>query len=173
MPLGLSAGQVAGIGAGVSGIGSLVSGIFGSSASTAAAKAQSTAATEALQSQNAEQAHQNLLQAPYIENGDNAQTLQNQLIGQYGTMVTPYLNQLTNLGQGATAQATLEQTPGYQFTLAQGLKSTQNAAAARGLGVSGDGVDQDDDVTYVASNGYGPATTNRSDDYTYRGARIP
>jgi hypothetical protein len=34
-------------------------------------------------------------------------------------------------------QAELEQTPGYQFTLAQGLKATQSAAAARGLGVSG------------------------------------
>jgi hypothetical protein len=34
-------------------------------------------------------------------------------------------------------QAELEKTPGYQFTLGQGLKATQNAAAARGLGVSG------------------------------------
>lgn len=34
-------------------------------------------------------------------------------------------------------EATLEQTPGYQFTLAQGLKAVQNSAAARGLGVSG------------------------------------
>lgn len=34
-------------------------------------------------------------------------------------------------------QAQLEATPGYQFTLAQGLKATQSAAAARGLGVSG------------------------------------
>jgi hypothetical protein len=34
-------------------------------------------------------------------------------------------------------QATLEKTPGYQFNLAQGLKSTQNSAAARGLGTSG------------------------------------
>lgn len=34
-------------------------------------------------------------------------------------------------------QATLEQTPGYQFTKYQGLKSVQNSAAARGLGVSG------------------------------------
>ena len=97
MPLGLSAGQVAAAGAATSGIGSLIGGIFGSSASADAAKAQSTAATEALQSQNAEEAHQSLLQAPYIEDGDNAQTLQNNLIGQYGTMVTPYLNQLTAL----------------------------------------------------------------------------
>lgn len=34
-------------------------------------------------------------------------------------------------------QATLEQTPGYKFNLSQGLKSVQNSAAARGLGVSG------------------------------------
>ena len=34
-------------------------------------------------------------------------------------------------------QAELEQTPGYQFTLAQNLKATQSSAAARGLGVSG------------------------------------
>ena len=34
-------------------------------------------------------------------------------------------------------QEQLEATPGYQFTLGQGLKSTQSAAAARGLGVSG------------------------------------
>ena len=34
-------------------------------------------------------------------------------------------------------QAELEATPGYQFQLQQGLKQTQSAAAARGLGVSG------------------------------------
>src|ERR1051326_7373007 len=34
-------------------------------------------------------------------------------------------------------QATLEKTPGYQFNLTQGLKATQNSAAARGLGSSG------------------------------------
>lgn len=34
-------------------------------------------------------------------------------------------------------QKDLEETPGYKFTLAQGLKSVQNSAAARGLGVSG------------------------------------
>lgn len=34
-------------------------------------------------------------------------------------------------------EATLQQTPGYQFNLTQGLKAVQNSAAARGLGVSG------------------------------------
>lgn len=33
--------------------------------------------------------------------------------------------------------ATLRNTPGYQFNLQQGLKSVQNSAAARGLGISG------------------------------------
>lgn len=34
-------------------------------------------------------------------------------------------------------EATLQNTPGYQFNLTQGLKSVQNSAAARGLGTSG------------------------------------
>jgi len=38
---------------------------------------------------------------------------------------------------GTMTQAQLEATPGYQFALSQGLQTTQNAAAARGLGVSG------------------------------------
>lgn len=45
------------------------------------------------------------------------------------------LPQLT--AQYAPTQAQLSATPGYQFALNQGLESTQNAAAARGLGVSG------------------------------------
>ena len=37
----------------------------------------------------------------------------------------------------APTEAEAQATPGYQFTLDQGLKSTQNGAAARGLGTSG------------------------------------
>lgn len=48
------------------------------------------------------------------------------------------LNNLLGVGgNSATMQSTLEGLPGYQFTLGQGLKSTQNSAAARGLGTSG------------------------------------
>lgn len=36
-----------------------------------------------------------------------------------------------------TDEASLEATPGYQFTKTQGLKAVANSAAARGLGVSG------------------------------------
>jgi hypothetical protein len=34
----------------------------------------------------------------------------------------------------------LEKTPGYQFTLSQGTKAAQNAAAAKGLGASGNAI---------------------------------
>lgn len=37
----------------------------------------------------------------------------------------------------APTEADAQATPGYQFTLNQGLKSVQNSAAARGLGTSG------------------------------------
>lgn len=37
----------------------------------------------------------------------------------------------------APTEANLEQTPGYQFNLSQGLKATQNSYAAQGLGSSG------------------------------------
>lgn len=44
-----------------------------------------------------------------------------------------------------------------------------------GLGVSGDGVDQDDVVTFAASNGFSTGGTpfRRSDQVTFRGARLP
>ena len=43
-----------------------------------------------------------------------------------------------------------------------------------GLGVSGDGVDQDDDVTFSASLGYRPPTTTpRADQVFVRGVRLP
>jgi hypothetical protein len=48
-----------------------------------------------------------------------------------------YVTQAAGERPGQMTQAQLEQTPGYQWNLAQGLKATQSAAAARGLGVSG------------------------------------
>jgi len=48
-----------------------------------------------------------------------------------------YVAQAAQHIPGQMTQAELEQTPGYQFTLAQGLKQARSAPAARGLGVSG------------------------------------
>lgn len=48
-----------------------------------------------------------------------------------------YVTEASQNLPGQMTQSQLEQTPGYQFNLSQGLKATQSAAAARGLGVSG------------------------------------
>lgn len=83
---------------------------------------------------------------------DAAQTAANTQLGMYNTtrsdlapfrqIGTTAADQLTkNLADYTTPitmdQSTLEATPGYQFDLTQGLKATQNSAAARGLGTSG------------------------------------
>lgn len=62
--------------------------------------------------------------APYIQEGGVAT---NQLNAKLPELTSPI----------TMDQQTLEKTPGYQFNLTQGLKATQNSAAARGLGISG------------------------------------
>lgn len=106
------------IGAGVVGAGATI--YSASKASSAQQSAANNATAEQANMFNTTQA--NL--APYISAGTGAQT------------------QLTNALPALTAPVTmnesaLQQTPGYQFNLTQGLKSVQNSAAARGLGVSG------------------------------------
>lgn len=54
-----------------------------------------------------------------------------------GQAALPGLTAAANAPPPVMDEATLEQTPGYQFNLTQGLKAVQNSAAARGLGVSG------------------------------------
>ena len=49
--------------------------------------------------------------------------------------ITPITSALT--GPPPNNMALLAQTPGYQFTLQQGLQATQNSYAAQGLGTSG------------------------------------
>lgn len=61
---------------------------------------------------------------PYMAEGANANTTLNAQL--------PGLTAPINMNE-----TMLQQTPGYQFNLTQGLKSVQNSAAARGLGVSG------------------------------------
>lgn len=86
--------------------------------------AQASAATNAanLQQQQYQQTRADL--APYNQAG---QAATKSLTAQLPSLTAPI----------TVDQATLNQTPGYQFDLNQGLKSVQNSAAARGLGSSG------------------------------------
>lgn len=71
--------------------------------------------------------------APYIDQAAGYIGQQASAVGQAGRYLG---NAAANL-PGQMTQAQLEATPGYQFTLDQGLKSVQSANAAKGLGVSG------------------------------------
>lgn len=88
-----------------------------------AADAQTNAANTAedTQRQQYQQTRTDLL--PYQQQGQDASTK---------LKAANYYTDPINMDQ-----ATLEKTPGYQFNLTQGLKATQNSAAARGLGKSG------------------------------------
>jgi hypothetical protein len=91
-----------------------------SQAAQAQTNAAQTAANTQLQMFNKTQS--NL--SPFVQGG---QTAEQQLISQLPSLTAP-----VNMNE-----ANLVKTPGYQFNLTQGTKAVQNAAAARGLGVSG------------------------------------
>lgn len=109
------------LGAAVIGGTGLASAAISGSAAQSAAKTQANAEQQAAntQLQMYDQTAANL--APYNQAGQSAtQQLES---------TSPF--------NFAPTQAQLEQTPGYQFNLSQGLKATQNGYAAQGLGSSG------------------------------------
>ncbi len=111
-----------GIGTAILG-GAAIAGVAGIAGSALASGAQRDAANTASQTQRDIYGQNRELLNPFVQGGQKA----------YGT-----LNDLIGVGgNSGTMQKTLEGLPGYQFTLGQGLKSTQNSAAARGLGTSG------------------------------------
>jgi hypothetical protein len=126
---------------GCAAVGALASGIIGSGAAKDAARVQKQAADEAVAAQQAQfaQIQDNL--RPFMTGGTNALNSLEWGLGTGGVQPT------TGLGAGQSAgglvapfqptMAQLEQTPGYQFTLKQGLESTQNSYAAKGLASSG------------------------------------
>ncbi|MDR3415028.1 MAG: hypothetical protein P4L83_02485 [Nevskia sp.] len=95
-----------------------------SSAASDAASTQANAETNAanISSQNQAQIRSDL--SGYRDLGDYA--------GSALVNALPWVSSPTDM-----SESNLSNLPGYQFELDQGLKSTQNAAAARGLGVSG------------------------------------
>ena len=111
---------IAGAGALASGIGAMNS----SDAATQAAQVQAAAAGKA-SDQSLQQYYQTRNDlAPYRAIGGNAG---NTLSGSLNDLAKPFNPDMS----------TLENTPGYQFALNQGLQGVQNSASARGLGISG------------------------------------
>lgn len=114
--------------------GQAINGIAGAIGSGAASDAQQKAYQQAQDTikQFYGQAQGNL--QPFITGGTSAFNNLLQMTGNgpggtgTGALNTPF----------APTQAQLASTPGYQFTLNQGLKGVQNSAAAKGLGTSGE-----------------------------------
>lgn len=122
MPFAVSLGTGLAISAGVGAAGSIASGIMSSNAASSAANQESEATKLGIEQQQAMYAGNQAALSPFINTGQvAANDLRNWMPGG-----DP--NQLMN---------SLQNTPGYQFTLQQGLESTAASAAARGLGVSG------------------------------------
>lgn len=115
MGAGISAGTAAMIAGGVGAAGSLGGALISSSGSKQAASTNQSA-----------QQWQEASADPYVGWGDVAGNIMNANLTTGGFGSTPSLN-----------SSDISQMPGYKFTKQQGLLATQNAAAAQGLGVSG------------------------------------
>lgn len=119
-------------------IGGIVSGVLGSQAATKGASDATSAANQAAANDVNEYNQTRTDLYPYNAYGQQAA---GQIAGLNATGWTTgqpdYLSQAAAALPGQMTQAQLEQTPGYQFQLAQGLQATQQNAAAQGLGMSG------------------------------------
>lgn len=121
-----------GIIAGVAAAATLGSAVIGGIASNNAANTQAKAETTAANDQQQQQQQNTAALAPYNTIGQGAASnIQNMGQFSYGQFQAPAAFNFQ------PTEAQLEATPGYQFNLDQGLKATQNSAAARGLGDSG------------------------------------
>lgn len=133
--MGISAAIAAGVGAVASVGGALITSGAAKSAAGTQAKAAKNAAN--MQMQQYQQTRSDLL--PFASAGGSANSALSNMIGVNGTAAQKQALAAAGL-PGLTFQPTQEQleaTPGYQFTLSQGLNSVQNGMTARGLGVSG------------------------------------
>jgi len=108
--------------------GAVVGGVATTMAGNKAAGAQENAANTAASVQRDALAQMQQNQQPYMNAGQDA-------LSQYQWLVNS--GQLQPQFNFNPTFAQLEQTPGYQFALQQGLKGVQNSAAAKGLGYSG------------------------------------
>lgn len=122
------------VGAIVGGVGAVASAGASMYGASKAADAQKEAAQQgnALLAQQYQQNSSNL--APWMQGGARSFDTVNHLTGNYAGG-DPLTSPLTS--PFAPTMEQLAKTPGYQFTLDQGLKATQNSYAAKGLGSSG------------------------------------
>lgn len=117
-------------GAGV--VGGVASSVIGGNAAEDAAQTQADAANNSAAMQEAQFQQTRSDLRPYQDLGTSL------LPALRDSLTNPWLGAQFSYGNfNAPTQAEAQATPGYQFTLQQGLKAAQNSASARGLGSSG------------------------------------
>ncbi|HBO1919656.1 TPA: tail fiber domain-containing protein [Pseudomonas aeruginosa] len=120
-----------------------ITGSTGADAAKDAANAQAAAANNAarLTQQQFDQLRKDL--APFVSLGTGSQNALLQAMGYTPTFKDGQLSGLAVSPKAALQQQfsftgkDLQNTPGYQFALNQGLRAVQNSASAQGLGLSG------------------------------------
>ncbi len=122
--------------AGLAAAGGVAGSLISSHAAKSAAQTQADAANHAADIQKGmfDTTRGDLL--PNIQAGQTSQAALMKLLGLDPESVAAGVNPLTSplLKGFSPTQAQLETTPGYQFSLTQGLKAVNNSASARGLG---------------------------------------
>ncbi|CAJ0899812.1 hypothetical protein R6138_04376 [Ralstonia thomasii] len=121
---------------GVSAATSLAGAAMTSSAAGDAAQTQADAANRSADMQNAQWQQTQANLRPFIDFGTGAINPLRTAMG-YDTNWNLDPNNILNQTFKAPSANDAAATPGYQFTLDQGLRAVQNSAAARGLGTSG------------------------------------
>lgn len=133
--MGLGAAASVALGVGVLGAGAS---LYGSSSAGKAGQQSAAQSASAAKNDVAEYNQTRTDLYPYNAWGQDAMGQLDTLNANGFTAGQPdYLSQAAAALPGQMTQAQLEQTPGYQFQLAQGLQATQQNAAAQGLGMSG------------------------------------
>jgi hypothetical protein len=115
------------------------SAVVGAAASNSAAKKQAGAANDAAEMTQEQSAQMRSDLGPYRQAGQefiNPLTMAMGYARRDDGMLIPDQNSILQQQFQFNPQD-LENTPGYQFTLQQGLRGTNNALAAQGLGLSG------------------------------------
>ncbi|CAG9256005.1 hypothetical protein [Paraburkholderia caribensis] len=127
MTFGISAGTAALIGGGLAAAGGVASAVISSNGAKSAANTQAQAAENAAQVQ----------QQQYTQTRSDLQPYRDLGTSYIPQLKTALANPLLTATFSAPTAAQAAATPGYQFTLDNGLKAVQNSASARGLGASG------------------------------------
>jgi uncharacterized protein GlcG (DUF336 family) len=82
-------------------------------------------------------------------------------------------NLIAAIGGAPVPCSTIPNLPNGMQTFAGSIPLYKNGILVGAIGVSGDGIDQDDLIAAAGANGFSPAAAMRADQVFVRGVRLP